>query len=252
MDMVFILFIHLLLKKTGSNGSFASCVLGHGPATRKLWAKWPNESPSLTIRNAFWTFFKAGGCHLLSAPPKKAHDECMWKSTNIHPNNSVTISVSVAQLYTLCIHGCTVTQYCNVLCLRYSCGPTVYDHAHLGHAWYWLQHLNLTYEPKVVKMCLSWAAFSRHSSYVRFDILQRILTKMFGITVIHAMVITDIDDKIIKRSLEVRYRECWHVAFDFICMVKKHSFFPLFDRRTFLRPSYLQHMKMSSRRICCH
>ncbi|KAM4538192.1 cysteine--tRNA ligase, mitochondrial isoform 4-T4 [Fundulus diaphanus] len=56
----------------------------------------------------------------------------------------------------------------------YSCGPTVYDHAHLGHA----------------------------CSYVRFDILQRILTRVFGITVIHAMVITDIDDKIIQRSWE--------------------------------------------------
>lgn len=56
----------------------------------------------------------------------------------------------------------------------YSCGPTVYDHAHLGHA----------------------------CSYVRFDILQRILSRVFGITVIHAMVITDIDDKIIKRSWE--------------------------------------------------
>ncbi|XP_034533780.1 probable cysteine--tRNA ligase, mitochondrial [Notolabrus celidotus] len=56
----------------------------------------------------------------------------------------------------------------------YSCGPTVYDHAHLGHA----------------------------CSYVRFDILQRILSRLFGITVIHAMVITDIDDKIIKRGLE--------------------------------------------------
>lgn len=56
----------------------------------------------------------------------------------------------------------------------YSCGPTVYDHAHLGHA----------------------------CSYVRFDIVQRILTRVFGITVIHAMVITDIDDKIIKRSWE--------------------------------------------------
>ncbi|KAM9327467.1 cysteine--tRNA ligase, mitochondrial isoform 2-T2 [Pholidichthys leucotaenia] len=54
------------------------------------------------------------------------------------------------------------------------CGPTVYDHAHLGHA----------------------------CSYVRFDILQRILSRLFGITVIHAMVITDIDDKIIKRSWE--------------------------------------------------
>nr|XP_015813311.2 cysteine--tRNA ligase, mitochondrial [Nothobranchius furzeri]XP_054593413.1 cysteine--tRNA ligase, mitochondrial [Nothobranchius furzeri] len=56
----------------------------------------------------------------------------------------------------------------------YSCGPTVYDHAHLGHA----------------------------CSYVRFDILQRILSRLFGVTVIHAMVITDIDDKIIRRSWE--------------------------------------------------
>ncbi|XP_034411449.1 cysteine--tRNA ligase, mitochondrial isoform X2 [Cyclopterus lumpus] len=56
----------------------------------------------------------------------------------------------------------------------YSCGPTVYDHAHLGHA----------------------------CSYVRFDILQRILSRLFGTTVIHAMVITDIDDKIIQRGWE--------------------------------------------------
>lgn len=56
----------------------------------------------------------------------------------------------------------------------YSCGPTVYDHAHLGHA----------------------------CSYVRFDILQRILSRFFGITVIHGMVITDIDDKIIRRGWE--------------------------------------------------
>ncbi|XP_059826559.1 probable cysteine--tRNA ligase, mitochondrial isoform X2 [Hypanus sabinus] len=57
----------------------------------------------------------------------------------------------------------------------YSCGPTVYDHAHLGHA----------------------------SSYVRFDIIRRILTNIFGIDVIMVMVITDIDDKIIQRSKEL-------------------------------------------------
>ncbi|XP_005999444.1 probable cysteine--tRNA ligase, mitochondrial isoform X1 [Latimeria chalumnae] len=56
----------------------------------------------------------------------------------------------------------------------YSCGPTVYDHAHLGHA----------------------------CSYVRFDILRRIL-KSFGNDVITVMVITDIDDKIIKRANEL-------------------------------------------------
>ncbi|XP_078457054.1 putative cysteine--tRNA ligase, mitochondrial isoform X1 [Lampetra planeri] len=57
----------------------------------------------------------------------------------------------------------------------YSCGPTVYDHAHLGHA----------------------------CSYVRFDIIRRILTAVFDVDVIMAMVITDIDDKIIKRAREL-------------------------------------------------
>lgn len=45
---------------------------------------------------------------------------------------------------------------------------------------------------------------SHRSSYVRFDILQRVLSRMFGVTVVHAMVITDIDDKIIRRGWEVR------------------------------------------------
>ncbi|XP_069492857.1 probable cysteine--tRNA ligase, mitochondrial isoform X2 [Ambystoma mexicanum] len=58
---------------------------------------------------------------------------------------------------------------------RYSCGPTVYDHAHLGHA----------------------------CSYVRFDIIRRILTKVFEKDVVMVMVITDIDDKIIKRANEL-------------------------------------------------
>ncbi|KAM9594081.1 putative cysteine--tRNA ligase, mitochondrial isoform 1-T1 [Morphnus guianensis] len=58
---------------------------------------------------------------------------------------------------------------------RYSCGPTVYDRAHLGHA----------------------------CSYVRFDIIRRIMTRFFGIEVIMVMGITDIDDKIIKRANEM-------------------------------------------------
>ncbi|XP_069734592.1 probable cysteine--tRNA ligase, mitochondrial isoform X2 [Phaenicophaeus curvirostris] len=57
----------------------------------------------------------------------------------------------------------------------YSCGPTVYDQAHLGHA----------------------------CSYVRFDIIRRIMTRFFGIDVIMVMGITDIDDKIIKRANEM-------------------------------------------------
>ncbi|XP_030912076.1 probable cysteine--tRNA ligase, mitochondrial isoform X3 [Geospiza fortis] len=71
----------------------------------------------------------------------------------------------------------TFTTYLDAfLChLLYSCGPTVYDHAHLGHA----------------------------CSYVRFDIIRRIMTRFFGIEVIMVMGITDIDDKIIKRANEM-------------------------------------------------
>ncbi|XP_065206637.1 cysteine--tRNA ligase, cytoplasmic isoform X2 [Planococcus citri] len=54
----------------------------------------------------------------------------------------------------------------------YSCGPTVYDAAHMGHA----------------------------RSYITFDILRRVLSDYFGYDVIYVMNITDIDDKIIKRA----------------------------------------------------
>lgn len=56
----------------------------------------------------------------------------------------------------------------------YSCGPTVYDHAHLGHA----------------------------RNYVCLDIIQRILTDHFGYKIVHVMGMTDVDDKIIKRATE--------------------------------------------------
>jgi cysteinyl-tRNA synthetase len=56
----------------------------------------------------------------------------------------------------------------------YSCGPTVYDSAHIGHA----------------------------SCYVKLDIVQRILKSFFNIKLITAMGVTDIDDKIIKRAKE--------------------------------------------------
>nr|CAH7726852.1 unnamed protein product [Callosobruchus chinensis] len=54
----------------------------------------------------------------------------------------------------------------------YSCGPTVYDASHMGHA----------------------------RSYITFDILRRVLTDYFGYNVFYVMNITDIDDKIIKRA----------------------------------------------------
>ncbi|XP_055694070.1 cysteine--tRNA ligase, cytoplasmic isoform X2 [Lutzomyia longipalpis] len=54
----------------------------------------------------------------------------------------------------------------------YSCGPTVYDASHMGHA----------------------------RSYISFDILRRVLVDYFGYDVLYVMNITDIDDKIIKRA----------------------------------------------------
>lgn len=56
----------------------------------------------------------------------------------------------------------------------YSCGPTVYDNAHLGHA----------------------------RSFVSFDIIRRVLTNFAGVRVNYAMAVTDIDDKILKRASE--------------------------------------------------
>ncbi|RVX69394.1 hypothetical protein B0A52_06990 [Exophiala mesophila] len=54
----------------------------------------------------------------------------------------------------------------------YSCGPTVYDDAHLGHA----------------------------RNYVTTDIIRRILRDYFGFKVRFVMNITDVDDKIILRG----------------------------------------------------
>ena len=52
------------------------------------------------------------------------------------------------------------------------CGPTVYDHSHMGHA----------------------------KTYICFDILRRIMTDYFGYDVKLCMNITDIDDKIIIKA----------------------------------------------------
>lgn len=54
----------------------------------------------------------------------------------------------------------------------YSCGPTVYDASHMGHA----------------------------RSYISFDIMRRVLSDYFKYDVSYIMNITDIDDKIIKRA----------------------------------------------------
>mmetsp|Transcript_90954 Transcript_90954/g.253102 ORF Transcript_90954/g.253102 Transcript_90954/m.253102 type:complete len:896 (-) Transcript_90954:96-2783(-) len=54
----------------------------------------------------------------------------------------------------------------------YTCGPTVYDSAHMGHA----------------------------RTFLSFDILRRVMANYFGYEVTYQINITDIDDKIILRS----------------------------------------------------
>lgn len=54
----------------------------------------------------------------------------------------------------------------------YSCGPTVYDKAHLGHA----------------------------RTYVCLDIIRRILMSYFHFDVTYVLGMTDVDDKIINRA----------------------------------------------------
>lgn len=62
----------------------------------------------------------------------------------------------------------------------YTCGPTVYDETHIGHA-----------------IC-----------YMKCDIIQRILRHHFHMNLVTAMNVTDIDDKIIARSFVEKVQ--WH------------------------------------------
>ena len=71
----------------------------------------------------------------------------------------------------------------------YMCGPTVYNDSHLGHA----------------------------RTYLTFDIIRRILSDYFGQELFVVMNITDIDDKIIKRTIQE------HLYNKFILMDEKQK-----------------------------
>lgn len=87
----------------------------------------------------------------------------------------------------------------------YICGPTVYDSAHVGHA----------------------------SNYVRFDILRRILEDYFGYDVTVQMNVTDIDDKIIKRSNER------NIPFEELGRHFENEFMEDMDSLNVIRPDFL-------------
>ena len=93
----------------------------------------------------------------------------------------------------------------------YSCGPTVYDAAHLGHA----------------------------RTYVCTDILRRVMRHAFNIETHLVMGVTDVDDKIIKRSSERKEngRPVTNVEFLKLARSYENDFFADLDLLGVLRPT---------------
>ena len=89
----------------------------------------------------------------------------------------------------------------------YSCGPTVYDSAHLGHA----------------------------RTYVCTDIIRRILMYHFGVPLHFAMGITDIDDKIIAKGKLAGFGNDRSKYLQLANSYEQEFFFDL-DRLNVLRP----------------
>lgn len=106
-----------------------------------------------------------------------------------------------------------------VLSLRtvrlYVCGPTVYDDAHLGHA----------------------------RTYITFDIIRRILSDYFNYTVIYAMNIRDVDDKIIRKTVEthgeILDNTDFKIKMNEISETYTRKFFDSMDSISISRPDYV-------------
>ncbi len=86
----------------------------------------------------------------------------------------------------------------------YVCGPTVYDHIHIGNV-----------RPILV-----------------FDTLRRYFERFKGWTVIHVQNVTDVDDKLIQRSIETGE------SVDAIAKTYTDAFFELLDRLHVLTPTH--------------
>lgn len=102
--------------------------------------------------------------HICSLKPYK---ETKWLMPNGNPIGIYVYNCIAGQKVPVILNDPTIATW-------YSCGPTVYDSAHIGHA----------------------------CCYVKIDILQRILKSFFNVKLVTAMGITDIDDKIIKKAKE--------------------------------------------------
>lgn len=95
-----------------------------------------------------------------------------WKQPPTSKTNTETTGLRVYNTLTRTKVPFVPESGCNTL-RWYSCGPTVYDAAHIGHA----------------------------RNYLTFDIIRRVLKDYFQYDILYVMNITDIDDKVTK--------QCW-------------------------------------------
>ncbi|EFN83100.1 Cysteinyl-tRNA synthetase, mitochondrial [Harpegnathos saltator] len=106
-------------------------------------------------------------CKRLVSSEAKGRDRLQWVTPVGHQTEVVVYNPVTRCKVPLILKTKNVLKW-------YMCGPTVYDSAHIGHA----------------------------TTYIKSDIIRRILTDHFNIDVLLVMGITDIDDKIIKCALE--------------------------------------------------
>ncbi|XP_019620263.1 PREDICTED: probable cysteine--tRNA ligase, mitochondrial [Branchiostoma belcheri] len=111
-----------------------------------------------------------------SASQEAVHDPKAWIQPTGHDTGIVVYNSLCRRKVPLILPNKSFASW-------YQCGPTVYDHAHLGHA----------------------------CCYVKFDIIRRIMEDFFNIDLVMVMGITDIDDKIISKARELNM-EFTHVA----------------------------------------
>ena len=138
-------------------------------------------------------------CHVLNTSSKKYTRFLSSSSSSSSIDSNIYIRNTLNKDHELSILNISK----NLTITWYSCGPTVYDDAHLGHA----------------------------RAYVCIDIIRRILVDYFGYDVNFAMGLTDIDDKIINKAMEInKSLGCTNDDIKHVSRKYEHDFFADLDR----------------------
>jgi len=144
-------------------------------------------------------------CHVLNTSNKKYIRFLSSSSSSSSIDSNIYIRNTLNKDHELSILNISK----NLTITWYSCGPTVYDDAHLGHA----------------------------RTYVCIDIIRRILVDYFGYDVNFAMGLTDIDDKIINKAMEInKSLACTNDDIKHVSRKYEHDFFADLDRLNVRRP----------------